>query len=204
MANVLIVDSSLICRELLGRILEGNGYATSLASPEEAAERLREAAPDVMILDPGPADSPGWRFLNDLRRDGATAGSTHIIILTDQAAKEDVLRAVKLGLRDYMLKKRFSMSELLVRIQRYTVAGGKTTSSPMNISGGTSSSENAEPDTSSPIAAGAKSAKPRPGHIWDPPLAAQPSRSQPRTPQSTTRRIWGNSPKPRRNWALHS
>ncbi|HZL35965.1 MAG TPA: HDOD domain-containing protein [Tepidisphaeraceae bacterium] len=121
MADVLVIDSSALCRELLGRVLEVHGYSAAWAGPDEAAEMLRRLKPALLILDPGLAGSEGWRLLSVLQRARERGDALQIIILAEASDKADVLRAAELGVRGYMLKRQFSLPELLVRVRRHVV-----------------------------------------------------------------------------------
>jgi HD-like signal output (HDOD) protein/CheY-like chemotaxis protein len=120
MADVVIIDASDMCRELLGLALENQGFSTVRSCPEEAAQTVRQAAPALIILDPGPYGGKGWVFLQRMRT-GEKGGGPQVILISDQSGKQEVLRAAQLGIRDYMLKKRFSLAELLTRVRRHVM-----------------------------------------------------------------------------------
>jgi HD-like signal output (HDOD) protein/DNA-binding NarL/FixJ family response regulator len=122
--DVLIVDESEILRELLGRILEMHGYASAWVSVPDAQEALWKAPPALLILEPGPIGSKGWRLLAELSRAKERGQGPDIAIITDHSGKSEVLRAAQLGVRDYMLKKRFSVAELLTRVRRHVSPSG--------------------------------------------------------------------------------
>ena len=124
MYDVLIIDDSQMSRELLGRTLEGQGYRTAWSAPSEGAAAIRKSAPALVILDPGASGSQGWRLLADLCRDGSGGPAPRVVIITHQTGKAEILRAAHLGVRDYMLKSRFSFAELLTRVRRHVVPGG--------------------------------------------------------------------------------
>lgn len=51
-SRILVVDDNDDCREALASFLEASGYAVSQAADgEEAVERARETAPDLILLD---------------------------------------------------------------------------------------------------------------------------------------------------------
>ena len=117
MPQILIVDASPICRELLAKTLEGAGFTVSCATTSaHALESAAASKPDLLIVDPA-TDTNAMRLIETLRHtpDLRNAG---IIILTDLVDKSSVLRAGQLGVRDYMLKQRFSLAELLIRVQK--------------------------------------------------------------------------------------
>ena len=117
MPQILIVDASPICRELLAKTLEGAGFTVSCATTSaHAIESAAASKPDLLIVDPA-TDTNAMRLIETLRHtpDLRNAG---IIILTDLVDKSSVLRAGQLGVRDYMLKQRFSLAELLIRVQK--------------------------------------------------------------------------------------
>ena len=122
MGRVLIVDASAICRELLSKVLEGIGLEVACAATEaEALEAVGRAPPDLLLLEPHPTGQ-GFRVLEVLRHN-PRCKDLPVIILTDAADKTSIVRAATLGVRDYMLKSRFSLAELLTRVQKYLRPG---------------------------------------------------------------------------------
>lgn len=133
MSDLLVIDPSALCRELLGRTLEAQGFDAAWAGPEEAHEVLRQTKPVLLILEPGPAGSEGWRLLATLHRARQQGDNLQIVILSEASDKSDVMRAAELGVRGYMLKKQFSMPELLTRVRRHVAPSRAPIRQPTGI-----------------------------------------------------------------------
>ena len=121
---ILLVDASATCRELLSKVLESQGIGvTCAATSSDASRALAAAVPELVILDPA-TDAQGTRFLQSLRQSTRWKGLP-VIVLTDLGDKTSIVRAAQLGVRDYILKSRFSLAELLTRMQKYVRAGAR-------------------------------------------------------------------------------
>lgn len=118
MASILVVDPSPFCRVMMASVLEAQGYQVSVCSLEDASTAIARVDPGLLIVELGPTERDGLVFVESIRR-------THrwkdlpVVAVTDLASKPAVLQAGKLGIRDYMLKSRFTLAELLSRVRKY-------------------------------------------------------------------------------------
>lgn len=119
MKTVLVVDDMAIFRDPIGACLRAAGYRPVYAcNGAEAISVVQGENPALILLDLAMPVMDGLSFLRVLRTKPATA-ALPVILLTAASDKESVLTAAKLGVRDYMLKSRFSLRELLERVGRY-------------------------------------------------------------------------------------
>jgi HD-like signal output (HDOD) protein/DNA-binding NarL/FixJ family response regulator len=88
----------------------------SASSGREALARVREAAPDLILLDLEMPDLNGWDVLAALRANPSLA-ATPVILLTGFADRERVVRAAHLGVRGYLIKSGFSLEQALEKIR---------------------------------------------------------------------------------------
>jgi len=102
--RVLVVDDSHVIRRLvevcLGQ-LELDVHA--VGSGTEACEALLSDPPDVLILDVGLPDIPGWDVLEFARAEHALDGLT-VIMLTGRTDAADLDRAEASGADRYLIK----------------------------------------------------------------------------------------------------
>src|SRR4051812_40436043 len=170
MTLVLVVDDTSIIREPIAAALTAAGYQTVCACDgREAVAALERQTPDVMVLDLSMPGMTGLQVLEAMRRRPATA-NTPVILLTASADRDNVISAAQFGVRDYVLKSGFSLTQLLSRVQKYAQPG-----QGMQSSGAAHASVN-EPAASATPASGAESSgtdgTPQPSAVPAPAVAA--------------------------------
>jgi two-component system, OmpR family, phosphate regulon response regulator PhoB len=115
-AAILVVEDEPAIQELIAVNLEHAGHRVTRAlNVTEAEAAIREAVPDVVLLDwmlPGTA---GIDLARKLRADRRTR-DVPIIMLTARAQEQDKVAGLEGGADDYVTKP-FSPRELLARIQ---------------------------------------------------------------------------------------
>ena len=115
-AHILVVDDEPDITELLVVNLDLNGYRTSSAPDGvEALERVREAAPDLVLLDVMMPRLDGWEVLAALQEDEATR-DIPVVMLTALADERDVIRGHLTGAVRYVTKP-FDMTSLLRTVE---------------------------------------------------------------------------------------
>jgi two-component system phosphate regulon response regulator PhoB len=115
-ANILIVEDEPAIQELLSLSLAQAGYTTMAAlSVEQAMLLLREALPDLIILDWMLPGMSGIEFARRLKSDEFSK-SIPIIMLTARGEEIDKVRGLEIGADDYITKP-FSPRELNARIK---------------------------------------------------------------------------------------
>ena len=115
MARVLVVEDSQDIADLIRHYLERAGHAVvHLTSGRDALSRVREAPPDLVILDLMLPGMDGSLICQALRQDAATA-AIPIIMLTARGEEADRIRGLELGADDYVVKP-FSPKELVARV----------------------------------------------------------------------------------------
>ncbi len=111
-AHILVDDDDARLRDLLQRYLVNNGYLVSVAGDaEEAKDRLRSLAFDLVVLDVMLPGQDGVAFTGELRRDS----DLPILLLTARCEPEHRISGLEAGADDY-LSKPFEPRELLLRI----------------------------------------------------------------------------------------
>jgi two-component system chemotaxis response regulator CheY len=122
MATILVVDDMPIFREPIAAALRGAGYQTVTANDgKDALVKILEKVPQLIILDLSMPVVDGITFLTAVRNH-PTLRVLPVILLTEVADKEKIVKVAKLGVQDYVLKSRFSLQDLLARIQKYVGA----------------------------------------------------------------------------------
>lgn len=129
MSKILIIEDDSDLREGLAFALELEGYETAQARTLRDARALLEETPwDLLLLDCNLPDGSGFDLVAELH--GVCA--TPVFMLTARNTEMDEVKALELGVADYMSKP-FSLAVLRARIRRILQA---QTPSAMVTSGG--------------------------------------------------------------------
>jgi DNA-binding response OmpR family regulator len=122
---ILAVDDNEDSLRIIQMVLESNGFDVELArNGVEALERIREKAPELVLLDVMMPEMSGMEVLEKLRGAQATA-RIPVILLTAKAQDEDVITGYQVG-ADYYITKPFTAKQLLYGIR---LVLGRSTSS---------------------------------------------------------------------------
>ena len=117
MGDILIVDDERDIRELIGDILEDEGFQTRLAgNSSEAMAEVNKEPPALMILDIWLKDSKmdGIDILKAVKRDNP---DVPVVIISGHGNIEIAVAAIKQGAYDF-IEKPFNIDQLLVVIRR--------------------------------------------------------------------------------------
>lgn len=111
--TILVVDDEETIREVLRRYLEREGFRVQEAADGfEALDAIREAAPDLIVLDLMLPGIDGLSLTQHIRHDRHIP----IIMLTAKGEANDRIRGLDMGADDYMAKP-FSPQEVISRVR---------------------------------------------------------------------------------------
>jgi two-component system alkaline phosphatase synthesis response regulator PhoP len=114
--TIVVVDDEANIRELVRYNLEKEGFACLEAEDGPAGlELVREARPDLVVLDIMLPGTDGLEVCRLLKASPATAGIP-IIMLTAKAEEIDTVLGLEMGADDYVAKP-FSPRELVARVK---------------------------------------------------------------------------------------
>jgi DNA-binding response OmpR family regulator len=117
--KILIVDDEQINLDFFDVMLSKLGFAVDKAADgEQALERVRSSAPDLVILDNIMPKLSGWEVTKTLKTDPEYAAfkSIPIIMFSAMDDVKDKIEGFELGIEDYITKP-FNFSEVLARIK---------------------------------------------------------------------------------------
>jgi two-component system phosphate regulon response regulator PhoB len=115
-ARILVVEDEPAIQELIAANLVRAGHHVLSAGDAEAAQRLvREALPDLILLDWMLPGMSGLDLARRLRADDRTRG-VPLIMLTARGQEHDKVLGLEAGADDYVTKP-FSPRELMARIK---------------------------------------------------------------------------------------
>jgi len=114
MSDLLLVEDNLKIQEVNKFILERSGYKVRLAMDlAEARRSVKEAEPDLIVLDIMLPDGNGLDYLKELRNDGF---AKPVLLLTAKSALSDEIKGLQEGGNDYITKP-YDNDLLLARIK---------------------------------------------------------------------------------------
>lgn len=112
-ARILVVDDDRALAEMLGMVLQAEGFITEhSADGAEAVEMIREVRPDLVLLDVMLPGLDGIEVCEQIRAESGVP----IIMLTARTDTRDVVRGLEVGADDYVVKP-FNPAELIARIR---------------------------------------------------------------------------------------
>lgn len=111
--NVLLVEDEAQIRRFVRSALEGEGHLVlECGTLAYGMAQVREAKPQLAILDLGLPDGDGIGFIRELR----TYSEIPVLVLSARSAEGEKIRALDAGADDYLTKP-FSTGELLARVR---------------------------------------------------------------------------------------
>ena len=114
--RILVVDDETDARELVKRVLEGQGACvTTAASGDEALSVLEAAQPDVVLSDVGMPDMDGYQLIRSIRASDSRVRRVPAIAVTAFARAEDRKKAMLAGYQSH-LSKPFDIAELVIMV----------------------------------------------------------------------------------------
>lgn len=117
--RVLAIDDSRTIRDLLRMSLEGAGFDYECASDGvEGVEKFSDVQPDVVITDINMPNMDGFGVIRALRQ-GASASSVPILVLTTESSPDLKTRARDAGATGWIVKP-FDDAALVSVLRRVT------------------------------------------------------------------------------------
>jgi CheY-like chemotaxis protein len=102
-ADILVVDDVYANRFLIETILGGHYVSEGVASAAEMWRFLHKKKPRLMLLDLMMPFEDGFETLKKIKEDPAVK-DIPVIVVSAKDTKDDVVRAMKLGAADYLVK----------------------------------------------------------------------------------------------------
>ncbi len=114
--KILVVDDFSTMRRIIKNILREIGYNNVEEADDgtTALEKLRASRFDFVVTDWNMPNMPGIELLKAIRSDAALK-DTPVLMVTAEAAKENIVTAVQAGVNNYIVKP-FTAAALKERI----------------------------------------------------------------------------------------
>jgi CheY-like chemotaxis protein len=119
--RILVVEDDEVTQNLIKRFLERAGFEVSVAdNGVDAIEIVRTWGPQLVLLDMMMPRMDGFGFLRALK--ASPAEGLPVIVTSALADPARQQHAISLGAREYLVKTKFSLSELTDAIRRHVAA----------------------------------------------------------------------------------
>jgi two-component system, NtrC family, nitrogen regulation response regulator NtrX len=116
MSEILVVDDEPGIRELMGEILQDEGYEVRMAENGGAARRaLEEKMPDMVLLDIWMPDVDGVTLLKEWKTQGRL--TIPVVMMSGHGTVHTAVEATRLGAFDY-LEKPIALKQLLETVKK--------------------------------------------------------------------------------------
>lgn len=116
--KILLIEDDKFLGELLTERFQKSGLDFVLAvDGEEALEKIRTKAPDLIILDLVLPGIDGYEVLKHLK-DNKDFAKIPVIILSNLGQKEEIERGLELGAVDFIVKAHFDLNNIVKKIEQ--------------------------------------------------------------------------------------
>jgi diguanylate cyclase (GGDEF)-like protein len=116
--SILVIDDNPADLKVIKKVLDRAGYNSSIsASSQEALDSLKQAQPDLILMDLMMPEVDGFQLSVKLKSD-PNFYEIPIIFITASHEQEHILKAFNLGAVDYVIKP-FHHKELLARLKTH-------------------------------------------------------------------------------------
>ena len=119
MGRVLFVDDNIDLHRVMQALLRYAGHeGICVASGQAALEQIKDALPDVVLLDLMMPELSGLDVLHTLRADARTK-QLPVIMFSGVSDERRIKELIDAGANDFWVKGKFDFDELKVRLDRY-------------------------------------------------------------------------------------
>jgi CheY-like chemotaxis protein len=116
--HILIVEDDRVLRRACEASLRQRGFSVTVAvDGEDALDKVRQAPPDLILLDLLMPKLTGIEVLRTLRAQETTRGIP-VMILSNSSREQDAEEIRTLDICDYLVKANLSLQELGDRVTR--------------------------------------------------------------------------------------
>jgi len=114
--KILLIEDEEIMVNLLQRKLTQEGYEISVARDgEEGLKLIREAVPDLVLLDIIMPKKGGFEVMEVMQKD-KNLKNIPVIIISNSGQPVELDRAKELGAKDWLIKTDFDPQEVLDKV----------------------------------------------------------------------------------------
>jgi len=116
MSKILLIEDEEIMIELLQKKLTQERYEVLVARDgEEGLKLMRETWPDLVLLDLALPKMNGFDVLNEINKN-LSLKKIPVIIISNSGQPVELKKALRLGVKDWLIKTEFEPKKLLEKI----------------------------------------------------------------------------------------
>ncbi len=122
--KILLIDGDkALAGALSEKLKEGGCEVLACFDGEEGLKTAEEEMPDAILLDLVLPRKNGFEVLEELKKTGRLS-EISIIVFTNLESGEDVERAYSLGVKAYLIKANYSLTEVFKKVMQVLSGGG--------------------------------------------------------------------------------
>lgn len=119
MAKVLIIEDDKFLSKIYATKLKKEGIEAEFAlNGEEGMKMMKENKPELILLDLIMPKMDGFAVLEEVKKD-AKLKKIPILVLSNLGQEEDIQKAKKLGVKDFIVKSDASIQEVVAKIKSH-------------------------------------------------------------------------------------
>lgn len=119
MAKILVAEDDKFLSNAYRVKLDKSGFDVVIARDgQEALDLMEKESPDILLLDLIMPNKDGFEVLQEMN-DSGKIDEIPVIITSNLGQKEDIDKGKSLGVKDYIVKSDFSISDLVDKINSY-------------------------------------------------------------------------------------
>jgi len=114
---LLIEDEELIIDLLSKKLIQENYEVTITRNGVEGLEKMREAKPDLILLDIVMPKMGGFEVMEEMHKD-KDLKDIPVIIVSNSGQPVELDRAKELGVKDWLIKTEFDPQEVIDKVKK--------------------------------------------------------------------------------------
>src|SRR3989344_2435243 len=117
MKKILIIEDEPALQDALKKVFAGEGFEILQAfDGEEGVSMVSEKKPDLVLLDLILPKKHGFEILEWMKQNAETK-DIPVLVLTNLEESSDVMKAIELGARGYLIKANYALKEVLSKVK---------------------------------------------------------------------------------------
>jgi len=113
----VLEDEKILFDALLQKLRKAGFAAVGSEDGADGIGRIKAEKPDLLLLDIMLPGKGGFEVLEELRKD-ETMKDLPVIIISNSGQPVEIERAIKLGVRDYLIKAEFDPAEVIEKVEK--------------------------------------------------------------------------------------